>query len=104
VSATNKQCALLTIQRPEAPTEAGEHIAAAPCENAADLRLAARIDQAMRASGYLELRELQFCVDHVCVTLSGCVRSFHLKQLAQDTVISVPGTQFPENQIVVVRR
>jgi osmotically-inducible protein OsmY len=99
---TNARGALTTTQKPEESAEAVERVPSTPSESVADLRLAGDVDRALRATGYLELRELRISVHHGCVTLWGCVRTYYLKQLAQATIMSLPDTQIVENRIVVV--
>jgi osmotically-inducible protein OsmY len=102
VTTTNARGASITTQRLEESAEAVERVPSTPSESAADLRLAADVDRALRSTGYLELREVRISVHHGCVTLQGCVRTYYLKQLAQGTIMSLPDTEIVENLIVVV--
>lgn len=57
-----------------------------------DLRLAARIEYALRASGYCVLRDIEVFVKARDVHLVGRVPSYYLKQIAQVTALAIPGT------------
>jgi osmotically-inducible protein OsmY len=58
-----------------------------------DAHLAARIESALRSTGYAALRDIAFSVKDRVVHLSGRVPNFHLKQLAQESVLAIPGAQ-----------
>lgn len=93
--------ALIRMHHSGGSAETAAILPAAPSGNAADLRLVASIDRALRATGYLELRELRISVDHGWITLRRCVRTYYLKQLAQAFAMSVTGAESVDNQIVV---
>jgi len=63
--------------------------------------LAVDVDRALRGADCPELRGLEFSIDDRCVTLSGRVRTYYLKQLAQTVAKSVSGVQSVKNEIVV---
>ena len=56
---------------------------------------------ALRRSGYFELRGLSCDFSGGILTLSGCVPSYHLKQLAQVAVAHVPGVVAIDNHVEV---
>lgn len=62
-----------------------------------------RAEQALRQSSIPALRKLQVEETATEVILSGCVSSYYLKQMAQETVMSVLGGLVLLNQITVVR-
>src|SRR5690349_11610121 len=57
----------------------------------ANAQLLARVDQALRATGYLSLRELKCTVGEGLVTLRGRLPSYYMKQVAHVAVRAVPG-------------
>jgi osmotically-inducible protein OsmY len=68
-----------------------------------DLHLAERVERALRASGYMPLRGIEVTVQARLVILAGRVPSYHLKQVAQTTALSVPGAQQVRNDLEVGR-
>jgi len=52
----------------------------------ANSRLASRIEQALRATSYLPLRNLQICAAEGTAILRGAVPSYYMKQIAQAAV------------------
>lgn len=68
-----------------------------------DLRLAERVALALRATGYGALRTLEVTANSRIVRLVGRVPSYHLKQIAQETALAVPGTHEVHNGLDVVR-
>jgi osmotically-inducible protein OsmY len=68
-----------------------------------DLHLAERVECALRATLYGSLRDLSVTVHVRLVILGGKVPSYHLKQLAQATALSVPGVDQVRNDLEVVR-
>jgi osmotically-inducible protein OsmY len=68
-----------------------------------DLRLAERVEQALRATGYPRLRGIEVTVHARLVILRGRVPSYYLKQIAQETALAVPGTHQVRNDLDVVR-
>ena len=64
--------------------------------------IAARVEQALRATGYLALRALRVSAIASVVQLEGTVSTYHLKQLAQATALSVPGVREVRNEVDVV--
>jgi len=83
------------------PTLSTDAVAVTTAPRARDLGVAADVAGALRATGYGDLHELNVSVDDGCVILSGRVRSYYFKQLAQASVISLVGVQCVKNEIVV---
>jgi osmotically-inducible protein OsmY len=73
-------------------TDVVESTAAILVESLEDLRLAERIERALRATGYGPLRDIDVTVHARTVILEGRVPSYYLKQVAQVTAFAVPGT------------
>jgi osmotically-inducible protein OsmY len=67
-----------------------------------DLRLAERVQCALRSTGHRELRNTDVTVQTGVVTLIGRVSSCFLKQLAQTAVQGVTGIQRIQNDLVVL--
>jgi osmotically-inducible protein OsmY len=67
-----------------------------------DCRLAARVEQALCASGYGPLRRITISVRERNVILEGHVPSYYLKQVAQSAVLSVSGIDRVLNDLEVV--
>ena len=57
---------------------------------------------ALRRSSYFELRDVSCDFSGGVLTLRGRVPSYHLKQLAQATVVEVPGVLEINNHVEVV--
>lgn len=57
----------------------------------ANAELLTRIDQALRATGYLPLRDMELTAAEGLVILRGRLPSYYMKQVAQEVVRSVPG-------------
>jgi osmotically-inducible protein OsmY len=68
-----------------------------------DLRLAERIERALRASGYGQLRGVGVTVHARLVILAGRVPSYYLKQVAQTAALAVPGVHQVRNDLDVCR-
>jgi osmotically-inducible protein OsmY len=68
-----------------------------------DLCLSERIGEALRAAGYPPLRAIEVAVCDHLVILRGRVPSYYMKQIAQATVLAVPGVQRLCNDLDVVR-
>jgi osmotically-inducible protein OsmY len=62
-----------------------------------------RADQALRDSPIPALRKLNVDETDSTVVLSGCVSSYYLKQLAQETVMPILGVRELHNRVRVVR-
>ena len=73
-----------------------------PAPDPEDLRLAVRVERALRGTGYGPLRQVRVAVLARVVTLAGRVTSYHLKQVAQTAVLVVPGVQRIQNDVAVV--
>jgi osmotically-inducible protein OsmY len=68
-----------------------------------ELRLEERVGRALRATGYPPLRATDVAVREGLVILRGRVPSYYLKQIAQATVLAVPGVQELCNDLDVAR-
>lgn len=66
------------------------------------LHMAEHIERALRATGHGSLRTVEVAVRDRVVILSGRVPSYYLKQIAQATVLTVPGTHQVHNDLDVV--
>jgi osmotically-inducible protein OsmY len=67
-----------------------------------DLRLAERVDRALRATGHGPLRSVEVTVHERLVILGGRVPSYYLKPLAQAAALAVPGIHQIRNELAVV--
>jgi osmotically-inducible protein OsmY len=65
--------------------------------------LAQRVKQALCDRGYCALLDVRVSVCEEAVLLEGLVRSYYLKQLAQETALAVDGVNAVRNELVVVR-
>jgi osmotically-inducible protein OsmY len=98
----------LTRRGPETfPCGAAEtlslEIAADPvAKSAADLAMDEVVKRALRATGYLALRDIQVELDRGIVVLWGRVPTYHQKQLAQAVAQKVSGVRGIANGIEVV--
>ena len=81
----------------------GEAMAPLLTQGLEDLRLAERVERALRATGYGALRCIEVSVCARLVILGGRVPSYYLKQVAQATALAVPGTHQLRNDLDVVR-
>ena len=68
-----------------------------------DHRLAERIENALRATGYGALSKVRVSVSAGVVVLRGRVSSYYLKQIVQATALAAPGAQQICNGVDVVR-
>ncbi len=66
-----------------------------------DLRLAERVGQALRATGYGPLRNIEVTVHAQLVILAGRVPKYYFKQVAQETALAVPGAHQVRNNLDV---
>ena len=73
-----------------------------PTPSLEDRHLAVRVEHALRARGYSELRAIEVFVDTRIVCLVGRVPSYYLKQLAQETARAVPGAHQIHNVLEVI--
>jgi osmotically-inducible protein OsmY len=100
--ATIASSALGTSQR---STDAGyrrDSLAAAGDRQPDDARrLLDAIRQSLRSSPYRELQRLEISMRDRIVVLTGSVRSFYLKQVAQTAVLRVPGVGRIRNDLQV---
>jgi osmotically-inducible protein OsmY len=58
-----------------------------------DFDLAEQVERALRATGYGFLRGIAVTVNAHLVILEGRVPTYHLKQIAQEAALSVPGAR-----------
>jgi osmotically-inducible protein OsmY len=72
-------------------------------EGLESLDLAERVERALRATGYPPLRAVQVTVHARRVILGGHVPTYYLKQVAQTTVLAVPGAEELQNDLDVDR-
>jgi len=84
-------------------TDAAQATARLLTESLEDLRLAERVERALRATGYMPLRDTEVTVHARLVNLAGRVPSYHLKQVAQATALAVPGALQVRNGLEVGR-
>lgn len=68
-----------------------------------DQDLAKRVEHAMHASSYWDLHVVRISVRTQVVCLSGRVCSYYLKQIAQETALTVAGTHRIRNDLSVVQ-
>jgi osmotically-inducible protein OsmY len=68
-----------------------------------EVRLAERVERALRATGYGPLRGIEVTVRARLVILGGRVPSYHLKQVAQTAALAVPGAHQVRNELAVGR-
>jgi osmotically-inducible protein OsmY len=68
-----------------------------------DLRLAERVERALRALGFSPLRAIEVAVCGQVVILRGRVPSYYVKQIAQATALAVPGVRQLCNDLDVTR-
>jgi len=72
-------------------------------ESPEDDHLVERVERALRATGYGDLRIVRVSVIARIVILGGRVSSYYLKQIAQATAQAVPGVQQIRNGLDVVQ-
>jgi osmotically-inducible protein OsmY len=94
---------LPTCEPPGAQTDAVQATARLLAQTLEDLRLAERVERALRATGYMPLRGIEVTVHARLVILAGRVPSYSLKQVAQATALAVPGAQQVRNDLGVGR-
>jgi hypothetical protein len=87
---------------PEKSASDAEVDVAARSASPAGRRLCDQIIQVLRATGYLPLRDLDVVAAGGIVILRGRVSSYYLKQLAQATVLALPGVDEVRNELDVV--
>lgn len=68
----------------------------------ADARVAEKIEQALRLTGYLSLRDLEIFVAEGLVVLRGRLPSYYLKQVTQAAVRAVLGVREVRDELDVV--
>jgi osmotically-inducible protein OsmY len=67
-----------------------------------DLRLAQRVEHALRATGYGALRAVAVSVNARLVVLLGRVPCYYFKQIAQTVALAVPGAHRVHNNLIVI--
>ena len=65
--------------------------------------MAERITRALRQTGYTALGEIKVAIHRRDVRLSGQIPTYYLKQIAQTTVLAIPGVQHIDNDLEVSR-
>ena len=75
---------------------------AAPSPFAVMVPLAARVEEALRATGYPHLHQVSVQVRDRTVTLRGRVPTFYMKLLCQETAMTVPGIERLVNELDVI--
>lgn len=55
--------------------------------------------QALRATGYCQLRHLQVYYEHGRITLQGQLPTYYLKQVAQSVILQVDGVREIDNDV-----
>jgi osmotically-inducible protein OsmY len=92
-----------TRQRTGKGTDAAQGTALLRRQSQEDLRLAERVERALRATGYGPLRGIAVSVRARLVILGGRVPSYYLKQVAQTTALAVEGARQVRNDLDVAR-
>lgn len=67
-----------------------------------DTELVRNVEQALAASGYMQLRAVEVKVHEGLVTLKGRVPTYYLKQMAQSVAMQHEGVEMLQNNIEVV--
>lgn len=60
------------------------------------------VELALGRAGYPELQQVEVCEVDGRIELTGTVRSYYLKQMAQTAALQVPGVEEVRNEIVVM--
>jgi CheY-like chemotaxis protein len=94
---------ILPAFKPDDEPEVVQTTASLLTQSLEDLCLATEIEQNLRSTGYKPLREVEVSVSAGIVYLVGRVPSYHLKQIAQVTIKSLPGIHRIHNGLQVVR-
>jgi osmotically-inducible protein OsmY len=97
------QPSALLILPAEEQTDGIQAMAQLLMQSREDLRLAERVNHALRTTGYVPLRDIAVTVQARLVMLEGQVPSYFLKQLAQASAMAVPGVQRVRNDLKVGR-
>lgn len=90
------------ILTPRQHTDRNTDVCQVLSQSLEDLRLAEHIERALRATGHGALRAVEVAVRGRLVILSGRVPTYYLKQIAQATALTVPGTHQLHNDLDVV--
>jgi osmotically-inducible protein OsmY len=91
----------LPAREPRGERTDGVQVAPLLMPSVEDLRLAERVERALRATGYGPLRGIQVRVQARLVILGGRVPSYYLKQVAQAAALAVPGAHQVRNDVEV---
>jgi osmotically-inducible protein OsmY len=94
---------LTTEGRADESSDALHAPASLTTQNQEDLRLAERVERALRETGRWPLRGVEVAVLARVVLLRGRVPTYYLKQLAQETALAVPGAHQVRNGLEVMR-
>jgi osmotically-inducible protein OsmY len=62
------------------------------------------VERALRATGHRALRELRVVQQGAILVLHGQVPTYHMKQLAQATAITIPGIEQVQNEVHVIAK
>jgi osmotically-inducible protein OsmY len=97
--------ALLFLPSSTQPSKEANVVQAAPllAQSLEDLDLAESVERALRATGQGALRGVAVTAHGRLVMLSGRVPTYYLKQVAQATVLAVPGVHQVRNDLDVNR-
>jgi osmotically-inducible protein OsmY len=87
---------MLAIRRPYSGTEK------APASAAAQPPIQELAESKLRGNSYLALKNLSCEYEDGTLVLRGCLPTYYLKQLAQETVAHLEGVTRVENQIQVL--
>lgn len=68
----------------------------------ADQKIVDQACQALRTSGYTQLRHLQVSFEHGRMTLQGQLPTYYLKQVAQSVIQDVAGVREIDNDVKVL--
>jgi osmotically-inducible protein OsmY len=93
---------ILATAEPTGEKEALQETAQLLTQGQEDLRLAERVERALRETGYGPLRRIEVAVQARLVLLGGCVPSYYLKQIAQTVALAVPGSYHVRNNLEVI--
>ena len=98
-----KPAALLPAPRPERTAGEAGRMSPLRRHDSDDPRLAESVERALRATGYGSLRGIEVAGRARLVILKGRVPSYYLKQMAQETALSVPNVDQVRNDLEVSR-
>jgi len=87
-----------TERAKDAPQQTASHLT----QGLEDIHLVGRVERALHATGYCQLRRIEVTVQARMVILAGRVPSYYLKQVAQTAALGVPGIHHIQNNLQVV--